>query len=98
MEQFRKKIGWIIGIFLFLSIILFKWYSEINHKRIYTEIKENHLNNSQKIEKFGYAQIDNYDAYYKKEITYLETRSNIPFVWNTVVLNESKTKLYTKEH
>lgn len=97
MEQYRKRIALFFVLFT-LSVLIGKWYYNIDHKRTYVDVNEKELNNSEKIEKFGFVNVDNYDAFYKNEVTILETRTNIPFVWKKTILNQTQTKLYTKSY
>lgn len=96
MEQFRKRIGLFTSLVLLVVVTLINWYSNINHKRIYTVKDQDYLSKVEKLERFGLKNLDEYNAFYEQEITYCETRTKVPFVWETVVLNSTKRQLFTQ--
>lgn len=97
MEQFRKKIGYILSILLLVILIIFNWYYRIDYKRIYTDKNQTFLNKEEKLKKFGFKDLDSYEAFYEQNVTYIETRTMIPFVWETKILNSTPVTLYTKQ-
>lgn len=95
MEQ-RKKTGILIGILLILTVIPCQWYLNLDKVEVFTEKNTTDLSKTEKIDKFGFVNVDTYEAFYQNEVTYQQTRTLIPFVWDTKVLNTTPTKLYTR--
>lgn len=96
MEQRRLKITLIYGLLMFLFVILFGWYININEISIERDEFKDNLSDAEKFDKFAGDNQNDYNAYYKKVTTYKVTRSKIPFVYNKEILSETPLKLYTQ--
>jgi len=96
MEQRRLKITLIYGLLVFLFVILFGWYAQIDKINIEKDVFQDNLTDVEKFDKFAGNNQNDYDAYYKKVTTYKVTRSKIPFVYNKEILDETPLKLYTR--
>jgi len=96
MERFRNRIALFAIAWIILLPIAVKWYGNLDYKRVYTDEYKNYLSDTEKIQRFGPSNIDNYNAYYSQTKTIEETRTNIPFVWNYKVLEKTPMKVFTE--
>lgn len=84
-----KYLGTIL--FLFLLMIIFDWYKNIEYSYTYDEKVKEYLSQNE-LEPFRKSfKIDNNATYYLNSVkTVKKTKSGIPFIFNKEVLNETK--------
>ncbi len=95
MESTRKLKAFIMLTLIFISVFTIDWYGDINKVRVVTDDEDVTLSSEAANSIVGGRYNSHKTYFWRKKVKKTVQNTAIPFVYKTVILSESKYKLYS---